>query len=101
MSKKGISLPVNVLVVLAIAIVVLLGVVAFFTGSLKPARTSTEAMNNFKACCTSYVLNGCKPDITKKGETFTCPADVGGTLMDAAGEVGITDAATAKAECGC
>ncbi|MFB6088219.1 MAG: hypothetical protein ABEK36_00390 [Candidatus Aenigmatarchaeota archaeon] len=58
MNKKGVSLPVNVLVVLAIAIVVLLGVITFFSGSLTPTQESMTRQRALNMACTSFVQSG-------------------------------------------
>lgn len=59
MSRKGVSLPVNVLVILAIAIVVLLGIIAFFTGAFQGGGGGVKATNKFQSCCVQWRAAGC------------------------------------------
>ena len=47
--KKGISLPVNMLVILAVAVIVLLALVAFFMGGFETG--AIEDRNKINMCC--------------------------------------------------
>lgn len=58
MSDKGISLPINMLVVLAISIVVLLAVVAFFMGTFGGQASGIREKGKINACCQDYVAGG-------------------------------------------
>lgn len=60
--KEGISLPVNLIVILSVSIIVLLSVVSFFIGVWRTDEIETDALRD--ACCTNYVLamNGCDPE---------------------------------------
>lgn len=59
-TEKGIALPINMLVILAISIIVLLAAVSFFMGtfSTQTGGVSRQAQKN--ACCQSFMANnGC------------------------------------------
>ncbi len=60
MAKKGISMPINMLVILAVAVIVLLAVVAFFMGGFETDPVDEQAIRN--ACCSEVVTQGhCGP----------------------------------------
>jgi len=57
---KGISLPINLIVVIALAVIVLLGVAAFFMGGFTAGTvrmTDTQAWNDG---CATWRMRGCK-----------------------------------------
>jgi len=58
---KGIELPINILVVVAVAVIVLLGIVAlYFAGFIEPAGTMTAQTTKTKYCSqVSQNPNGC------------------------------------------
>ncbi len=58
--RKGLELPMNTLVVVAIAIVILLAVAAFFTGIFGPAGKKWEYKQKFDEACRVYVAQGCE-----------------------------------------
>jgi len=51
--RKGISIPINTLVMLAIAIIVLLATVAWFMGAFAPTATQQKLRSDFRNSCTS------------------------------------------------
>lgn len=53
--KKGLSMPVNMLVILAVAVLVLLAVVAFFMGGFDPGAIEGETVVN--ECCAPTARN--------------------------------------------
>ncbi|MFH0929456.1 MAG: hypothetical protein V1818_03815 [Candidatus Aenigmatarchaeota archaeon] len=55
---KGISLPINVLVIVIVAVIVLLGVMALFMGTWSPFGTSMSAEAAKSAGCRK-VINNC------------------------------------------
>lgn len=57
---KGIELPINTLVVVAVAVIILLGVVALFMGGFSGASTSLQKRQTFLNECQSYTQLGCK-----------------------------------------
>ncbi|RLJ03467.1 MAG: hypothetical protein DRP11_00625 [Candidatus Aenigmatarchaeota archaeon] len=59
--RKGVSLPINTLVILAIAIIVLLAIVAFFMGAFTPGAEVQKARADFNKACGALV-NDCSKD---------------------------------------
>ena len=55
---KGVELPVNVLVIVALAVIVLLGVVALFTGVFGPSGATITTTQAWQQACTQVTL-GC------------------------------------------
>ncbi|MFB6076012.1 MAG: hypothetical protein ABEK17_02610 [Candidatus Aenigmatarchaeota archaeon] len=106
-NKKGVSLPVNVLVILAIGIVVLVGLLAFFSGTTGETGGQVNAQTKFNNCCNFYLRSGCQ-SIPSGVDVVGCPS--GESLWDLAKEANIV-ADTAKfdddnwarvnATCGC
>ena len=62
---KGIELPINVLVIVAVAVIVLLGIVALFMIGFSPFSTVSGQESYKNAACTQLVRGGCvdSPDI--------------------------------------
>ena len=60
--NKGMQLPINVMVGLAVAVVVMLALVAFFMGGIGPTARHQTTIQNFNNCCLNYVLTGCQVD---------------------------------------
>jgi len=88
---KGLELPINVLVLIAVAVIVLLGIVAlYFTGFLGPAGTISFSEATSTACASWQRQN--YPD----------PFSIGITNFDANRDstIGTTEAATAACSCG-
>jgi len=56
--KKGMSLPINVVVILVVAVIVLLAVVVFFMGSFKGSSTGMDCESKLGTGCTQFVLAG-------------------------------------------
>lgn len=55
MTKKGISLPTNMLVILAVAVLVLFAIVAFFSSGFETGPVDDRVVIN--ACCSLVVSN--------------------------------------------
>ena len=66
-SNKGMELPINTLIILTIAIVVLLALVIFFSGSFTPARGAVEGQSGTRSACAQYAANGCCTTPTGSG----------------------------------
>ena len=66
--KKGISIPINTLVMLAIAIVVLLAVVAWFMMTFFTGTENLTVQQAFSICCVAYTSTNCDTDPS----SFTC-----------------------------
>lgn len=79
-SKKGLALPIDTMVALAIAIVVLLALVAFFMGGVKSNTAAQTSQQRFQSCCQGYVLGGCG-DVP---ETHDCGVDEKGNNVNLA-----------------
>lgn len=67
--RKGIELPINTLVVVAIAVIILLAVAAFFMGGFAGASESMQKRQAFLNACQPYTQLGCQglPSNTLKG----------------------------------
>ncbi len=87
MKRKGISLPIDMLVILAIAVIILIAIVAVFMGVWSPFATNQQDRANFNKACSVWTNTGCGAD----------PKDVP-NLCDKAVNVVITssDVATCK-----
>ncbi len=59
MRTKGIELPMNTLVIIAIAILVLLGLTAFFLQGITSPSQNVEAQQNFNSYCMQWVNEEC------------------------------------------
>jgi hypothetical protein len=56
---KGIALPINALVIVAIAVIVLLGIVALYFGGFNPFSTSISVEAAKNGACDTLVRYGC------------------------------------------
>jgi hypothetical protein len=86
---KGIELPINILVVVAVAVIVLLGIVAlYFSGFMGPAGVMTQQAAQTKYCAEIMRSpNGCTggvalntiltPDFDSDKDTYVRTADTG------------------------
>ncbi len=59
MRTKGIELPMNTLVIIAIAILVLLGLTAFFLQGITSPSENVEAQQKFNSYCMQWVNEEC------------------------------------------
>ncbi len=62
MRRKGIALPIDMLVILAIAVIILIAVVAVFMGVWSPFATNQQGRANFNSACSVWVNTGCSAD---------------------------------------
>ena len=60
--KKGVSIPINTLVMLAVAIIVLLAAVAWFMGAFSPTAQEQSMKQKFDASCMEWSDSNCNPD---------------------------------------
>lgn len=79
-SRKGVSLPINMLVILSVAVIVLLAVVAFFMGGMETGAVDDQAA--ISACCSpvsSFQLCdlGTWEDVRDEGYLDECSQDIG------------------------
>jgi hypothetical protein len=98
---KGIELPINILVIIAVAVIVLLAVVALFIIGFKPS-SNISAESAFSEGCRTVVYN-CGIDLTTITTSFTEPGKTSADNMRAlciylgkgSGDV------TCRTACGC
>lgn len=103
---KALALPVNMLVFLAIAVIVLLSAVAWFMTSFSGPAGRQEAQQQFRSCCSLYVQNvECNPDPQNFPQAGSaCGTDDQGdslTLADLARQVGISGRSNIRDACNC
>lgn len=60
--SKGVELPMNTLVVVAIAVIILLAMTAFFIGGFGPTSQNLQAKQDFQNWCNRWVQVNCKGD---------------------------------------
>ncbi|RLJ03791.1 MAG: hypothetical protein DRP08_02995 [Candidatus Aenigmatarchaeota archaeon] len=107
MSKKGISLPINMLVILAVAVIVLLAVVAFFFSNVVKSGESVSLSTAWSNACTRVITTyGCSVDSVNSAldaGTFLVRYGNGTSPFDEICQIklGTTDIATCISECGC
>lgn len=58
-SKKGMELPINTLVVVAIAVIVILAIAAFFMGGFGGSSKDVQNRQNFLNACSGWSQTGC------------------------------------------
>ncbi|MBI5355819.1 MAG: DUF4006 family protein, partial [Candidatus Aenigmarchaeota archaeon] len=92
--RKGMQLPINTMVGLAVAVVVLLAIVAFFMSVTAPTSEKQVARQKFSNCCVTYVQLGCRDDRLTE---FRCTT---GYLTDLAAAADI-QAGDVRYACGC
>lgn len=56
---RGLELPVNTLIVIVLAIIVLVAVIAFFMGAWRPGVSGIEMENAKNSGCQAFVSAGC------------------------------------------
>jgi len=60
--KKGVELPMNTLVVVAIAVIILLAMTAFFIGGFAPTGQDIQLKQDFQRWCNKWVQVNCDPE---------------------------------------
>ena len=60
--KKGVELPMNTLVVVSIAVIILLAMTAFFIGGFGPFSQDVQLEEEFKKWCRRWVNLNCDPE---------------------------------------
>ena len=61
--RKGIELPMNTLVVVSIAVLILMAMIAFFMSGFKNPSSSQTKYNKVLSECQKWVANGCEGDV--------------------------------------
>lgn len=93
-NKKGIELPVNALIILALAVIILLAIVTFFVGTFVPTSDTTEAQNRFRNECFKYTNRGCC--VVGADPAFCAYSE---ELRQAAADIGVAEADINKVCC--
>ncbi len=60
---KGLELPINMIVVIVVALIVLIAVAAFFTGSLDSGKTAMDAQQKWQSACSAIKMRNCKASV--------------------------------------
>ena len=95
---KGVSIPINTLVMLAVAIIVLLAAVAWFMGAFAPTASQQTYKQKFDSACTSWVSSNCALD----GSSDDVPDAICNAYNDLMQSTATTCThATVAAACGC
>ncbi len=109
---KGIELPINILVVIAVAVIVLLGVIAlYFGGFIKPAELINQEAAKSKYCalvmrdpigCATVSTAGIGvTDFDTNGDGVIDAADTLQALCETYYNVAAGDEAACRRTCGC
>lgn len=102
---KGVELPINILVIVAIAVIVLLGLVAlYFTGFGPFSQVAGQEAIKNQACAELNPREGCTADPATLSINYDVDGDgiMNDFWQDFANQFyGCTDAACAKRICGC
>ena len=72
--KKGISIPISTLVILAISIIVMLAIIAWFMGVFTPSGQQMSDSQKFNMACRTWVTTNCAKGVTKDVPTDVCTA---------------------------
>ena len=96
--NKGMQLPINIMVGLAVAVVVMLALVSFFMGIFGPQAEGTAKVQNFNNCCLNYNLLLCPTDKDSGAPTnIKCGSS---DIYSLAATAGIGEGSIPRA-CGC
>jgi hypothetical protein len=109
--KKGITLPINTLVIVAIAVIILLALAAFFMGGFAPTSQKMQQRQEFLNACQVWTQFNCDEnygninDIFKKYNVWTEKYKTGGTPCTQLGTPGCPTKddvlSELKSACGC
>ncbi len=69
-NSKGVELPMNTLVVVTIAVIILLAMTAFFIGGFGPISKDIQLKQDFQKWCNRWVQENCDPDSSIADEVF-------------------------------
>ena len=86
---KGVELPINVLVIVAIAVIVLLGLIALLFAGFSPFSSEISLGAVKTAACSELTRGGCTQDLKDIFVNFD--ADEDGTTEETAGDPPATD----------
>lgn len=105
MSRKGITLPINLIVILAVAVIVLVTLLALYFGVIPPGQQAMGQRAQFDACCLQYINKN--PTCQDSAVNFNCPESkktlgtLAGNLNIGKGKVGNKKEKAIKKACGC
>ncbi len=68
--SKGVELPMNTMVVVAIAVIILLSLTAFFLGVFTPTQSSSQAQQEFNNACAAWARLGYPDDLDTYGSVI-------------------------------
>ena len=94
---KGVSIPINTLIMLAVAIIVLLASVAWFMGAFGSTTTDQMYRQRFQNSCSQWVGTNC----AQNGDTDNVPDNICSAYNDWTGNTGDCDYETIAESCGC
>lgn len=94
--KKGISIPITTLVILAIAIVVMLAIIAWFMGAFTPSGRALSAQQKFNMACRIWTTSNC----ANTGDADNVPNNVCDAYMNMT-SASTCDHDTVARACGC
>ena len=94
---KGLSISINVIVALALAMIVLTGLVAFFMGTFSPSSRPVACQTILRAGCQAFInAGGCEGEVTDiSGDNFKDLRDG----LECAYNITSPTVADAKAKC--
>lgn len=98
-TKKGVSLPIDMLVILAIAVIILIAVVAVFMGVWNPFSTNQQQRANFNKACQVLINTGCPASYAISSDSDLCKQAKG--LVIGANDDCTTKKDDIRSGCGC
>ena len=95
---KGLELPINIIVIIVLAVVVLIAGLFLFMGSWQSSGGATQSESIFRSLCNQLLQKNCEPSpntitTTISGKTYT--------LKDMCAQRGISGDDACKQACGC
>lgn len=99
--KKGLEMPINALIIILVAVIVLAAAIAIFTGIWTPGQQGTEQINQFKTACAKYAAAGCCAGGSAATPPAACTtgADSLQTKLEAAARAAGIPETNARAQC--
>ena len=104
MKKKGLELPVNMIIVIAIAVLVLVVIAAFFAGRFGGGAIDIQREQALSDACQKAFVGGCKLEVKDYNLKYNDPA-LGSektqvSVLDICGVKNL-DSAQCRQRCGC
>ena len=101
---KGVSIPINTLVMLAVAIIVLLAAVAWFMGAFGPTAQEQTHKQKFDALCMQWSTSNCAEGAFGDEDTDGTPdrlCEAYNGMNNRAADTACSDWESVAAACGC